>query len=119
MTEATIYTGGCHCGTVRYEVETDLSFTATCNCSLCSKMGWVMTFVPADKFKILSGEDNLTDYQFHKKVIHHLFCKTCGIRSFGRGKDKEGNDTVAINVYCLDDVDRAALQPNTFNGKDL
>lgn len=82
-------------------------------------MGWIMTFVPASAFKLVSGEDNLTDYQFNKMVIHHLFCKTCGIRSFGRGKDKEGNDTVAVNVRCLDDVDVSTLQPQLFNGKDL
>jgi len=113
------YTGGCHCGAVRYEVQTDLAFTATCNCSMCSKMGWIMTFVPASQFTLLSGEDQLIDYQFHKKVIHHLFCKTCGIRSFGRGVDKDGNGTVCVNVYCLEGVDRSTLQPQMFNGKDL
>ncbi len=119
MNEIKTYTGSCHCGAVRYVVQADLGFTVTCNCSMCAKMGWIMTFAPASRFTLLSGEDSLTDYQFHKKVIHHLFCKVCGIRSFGRGKDKEGNDTVAINVFCLDDVDRSTLAPTLFNGKDL
>jgi hypothetical protein len=117
--ESTIHTGGCHCGNVRFEVETDLTPLMTCNCSICSKAGWWLTFVPAEKFKLISGQDSLSDYQFNKKVIHHLFCKTCGIRSFSRGNGPDGKETVAINVLCLDDVDLTKLTPMPFDGKSL
>ena len=118
MPETKTYQGGCHCGAVRYEVTTDLANTITCNCSLCEKMGWTLTFVPANQFTLLSGEENLTDYQFNKKIIHHLFCKTCGVRSFGRGKGQDGNESIAINILCLDGVDHDALKPFPYNGKD-
>lgn len=78
-----------------------------------------MTFVPASQFTLLSGEDNLTNYHFNKRIIDHLFCSTCGIKAFGRGKDEKGNDTVAVNVRCLDGVDLEALKPHAYNGKDL
>jgi hypothetical protein len=118
MSTVQIYTGGCHCGAVRYEVQTDLAPVISCNCSMCSKAGWLLTFVPAGQFTLLSGEDNLTDYQFNKKIVHHLFCKTCGVKSFGRGKDKESSDTVAINVRCLDDVEPSSLTPFVYDGKN-
>ncbi len=111
--------GGCHCGAVRYEVKTGLEQTITCNCSICQKTGAVLAFVPAADFTLISGEDHLTDYQFNKKIIHHLFCKVCGIRSFGRGKNPDGSDAVAINVRCLDDVDVASLTPYAYDGKSL
>lgn len=115
----THYTGGCHCGAVRFEVDADLSSTIICNCSLCSKAGTILSFVPAESFTLLQGEDALTDYQFNKKVIHHLFCKVCGIRAFGRGNGPDGKATVAINVRCLDNVDIDALTPHKYDGKSV
>jgi hypothetical protein len=87
-----------------------------CNCSMCGRSGTLLTFVPAAKFKLLSGESELTDYQFGKKHIHHLFCKTCGIKSFARGQGKDG-PTVAINARCLDDVDPSKLSVTHHDGK--
>lgn len=74
---------------------------------------------PKSAFRLISGEDMLTEYQFNKKVIHHTFCKVCGTASFGRGKDPAGNDVFAINVRTLDDVDVSALTINRYNGKDI
>lgn len=115
------YTGGCHCGAVRFEVTADLGHTITCNCSLCAKRGLVLGFAPADQFTLLSGEDALTDYQFHKKKIHHLFCRTCGVESFSRGTGKDGAPMVTINLRCLDNLDLDALDPAPapFDGKSL
>jgi len=113
------YTGGCHCGKVRYEVSMDLQKVMTCNCSHCHKKGFVLSFVPASQFKLLSGNDNLNEYRFNKKKIQHLFCKTCGTQSFGRGKAPDGSDTVMVNVRCLDDVDFSKLPTTEFNGKDM
>jgi len=119
MPEAAKYQGGCHCGRVRYEVETALEPVLSCNCSICQKRGALLTFVPASQFSLHSGEDALTDYQFNKKIIHHLFCKTCGIASFARGRGPDGTEMVAINVRCLDGVDVASLTPMPFDGKSL
>ena len=83
---ATTYKGGCHCGKVAYEVTADLSKPViSCNCSICGRKGTLLSFVPSDDFKLLSGEDSLTSYRFNRKVIDHLFCSTCGVTSFARG----------------------------------
>ncbi len=120
MSELNTYTGGCHCGQVRYEVKADLSGAAiVCNCSICSKTGAILAFAPAEQFTLLSGEDVLTDYQFNKKQIHHLFCSACGIRSFGRGTTPDGREMRAINVRCLDGVDIDALKIMKVDGKSL
>lgn len=116
----TTYTGGCHCGNVRYDVAIEnLNEVMECNCSICSKRGWLLTFVPAAAFTLTQGEASLTDYQFNKKMVHHLFCKTCGTASFGRGSDGKGNEMVAINVRCLDGVDVHTLTINPYNGKEV
>ena len=117
MPETKTYTGGCHCGKVRYEVTMSLDRIISCNCSICSKTGTLLAFVPADQFELLSGEGDLTDYQFNKKQIHHLFCSTCGVRSFARGKGPDGKEMRAVNVRCLDDVDISTLTPMQFDGK--
>ena len=113
------YTGGCHCGGVRYEVEADLSHTMACNCSHCEKKGFILSFVPVEQFTLLTGEDMLTEYRFNKKVIAHLFCKVCGVQPFGRGVNSTGEKTVAINVRSLDDVNLTLLHPTEFDGKNL
>lgn len=117
MSEAKTYTGGCHCGNVRYEVKTDISNVISCNCSICSKTGTLLAFVPASQFKLLSGEGKLTDYLFNKQVIHHLFCATCGVRSFATGTGPDGTEMRAVNVRCLDDVDLTALRIKAVDGK--
>lgn len=109
--------GGCHCGAVRYRVEIDLDHPVTaCNCSICGRTGTLLSFVPPEGFSLEQGEASLTDYQFNKKNIHHLFCKVCGVRSFARGQGPQG-PMVAINTRCLDGVDLAALKLRNYDGK--
>src|SRR4051812_31878101 len=97
------YEGGCHCGKVRYEVDLTIDKLLACNCSICAKRGHLLAFTPAENFKLMSGEDNLTDYLFGKRTIHHLFCSTCGVSSFARSVH-EGKDFRAINARCLDGI---------------
>ena len=114
----THHTGSCHCGAVKYEVDLDLSQPAIqCNCSMCARTGTLLSFAPASSFKLVQGDDNLTDYQFNKQVIHHLFCKTCGVKSFARGETPDGKPTVAVNVRCLDDFDLAQTKTMDFDGR--
>jgi hypothetical protein len=113
------HTGGCHCGKVRFEVEMNLENALSCNCSICQKRGSLLDFVPESQFKLLSGENNLTDYQFYKKVVHHLFCKTCGIVSFAKAVAPNGQPMVAVNVRCLDDVDLSKLKIHEYDGRSV
>ncbi|BDG01366.1 GFA family protein [Anaeromyxobacter oryzae] len=119
MAEAKTYTGGCHCGAVRYRVTADLDGALACNCSICQKTGTALTFVPTERFDLLAGADHLTDYQFGKKAIHHLFCDRCGIRSFSRGRGPDGREMIAVNVRCLDGIDLAAVPIRSFDGRSL
>jgi len=116
---AQTYTGGCQCGAVRYEVTVDLDSTITCNCSRCSRLGSILAFAPEPMFELRSGESALTDYQFNKRAIHHLFCSTCGIQSFARGTTPDGAQMVAVNVRCLDGVDPATLSPQAVDGRSF
>lgn len=117
MPEAKTYAGGCHCGRVRYEVETDLDTVLSCNCSMCQKRGALWSYVGPERFKLQSGEDNLTDYQFNTHTIHHLFCKTCGMASFARGQSADGSVGIGVNVRCLEDIDLASLTLTPYDGR--
>jgi hypothetical protein len=117
MADTKTFTGGCHCGKVRYEAKLALGPVIECNCSLCSKKAHLLTFISADDFKLLSGDDVLTDYQFNTHNIHHLFCSVCGIQSFCRGTGPGEQPTVSINARCLDDLDLSTLTVQHFDGK--
>lgn len=117
MGEAKPYKGSCHCGKVRYTVNLDLSSEMiSCNCSICGRTGTLLTFVPGSQFKLEQGEAALTDYQFNKMNIHHLFCSTCGVRSFARGKAPDGSEMAAINARCLEGVDVSQLKIKHYDG---
>lgn len=117
MTETKNYSGGCHCGAVRYDVSMALGDVIACNCSMCGRAGTLLSFVPAAAFHLQSGDDNLSDYSFNKHSIRHVFCKTCGIKSFARGTMPDGSPTVAINARCLDGVDVEKLSVKHYDGK--
>ena len=117
MGEAKTYEGSCHCGKVKYKATTDLAMVIECNCSLCSRRGHILTFVSPDQFESVSGDDHLTDYQFNQRAIHHVFCKTCGINSYARGKKPDGTEMVAINLRCLEGLDLTTLTPTKVDGK--
>lgn len=120
MSETITYHGGCHCGAVRFTAESPpIETVMSCNCSFCGRQGGLLSFIPASGFNLLSGQAALSGYQFGSKTIHHLFCGTCGIGSFGRGTMPDGSEAVALNVRCLDDVDLDALTIQHFDGKSL
>jgi hypothetical protein len=100
------YNGGCHCGKVRFQALIDLAEgTGKCNCSICTKTRAWGAIVKPDAFTLLSGEEELSLYQFNSHSTEWLFCRSCGVRSFGRGNVPEiGGAYVSVAVNCLDDV---------------
>ena len=116
------YSGGCHCGAVRYEAGIDFSKgTIRCNCSMCAKSRAWLVAVGEDDFTLKSGADALTEYRFNSKRIRHLFCKHCGIKSFGRGSTPDGKAMVAVMVNTLEkipDADLAKLPVTYVDGRN-
>ena len=83
MSELKTHTGGCHCGAVRWEVDLPDAFEVEdCNCSMCAMSGNIHIIVPSSRFRLTEGNDNLAEYTFNTGVAKHLFCKTCGVKSF-------------------------------------
>ena len=119
MPEKKTYLGSCHCGAVRIRATTDLAQVIRCNCSICSRAGYVLAFVPEGDFVLEAGEGAQTDYQFGKKHIHHTFCSSCGVRTFSHGETKDGSTTYAVNVRCLEGVDVGALAVTDFDGRSV
>jgi hypothetical protein len=117
------YTGSCHCGRVKYRAEIDLAAGAgRCNCSYCSKIrNWSATIKP-ERFELLTGADDLSDYQFASRAVHHRFCRHCGVRLFSDGfVEAIGGAFVSISLATLDDASARELIDaplRWFNGRD-
>jgi hypothetical protein len=113
------YRGSCHCGKIAFEVEGEITRVMDCNCSICSRKGSLLWFVPRDRLHLLTPEENLATYTFGPKTIQHYFCPTCGMHPFGEGTDPSGIPMAAINVRCLEDFDFSSLPVEHFDGRSL
>lgn len=113
------YKGSCHCGDIRFEVEGDFREVMACNCSICSRKGSLLGFVPEDKLKLLTPKERMSTYTFNKQVIKHHFCPTCGIHPLAEAQDRTGRPMAAINVRCLEGIDLESLQVRHFDGAAL
>ena len=110
------YTGGCHCGRVRFEVTAELAGIIDCNCSICTKKGFLHLIVEPEQFRLLTPEDALVLYQFNTKLAKHYFCPVCGICSYYIPRSHP--DKIDVNVRCLEGVDLAGLTITPFNGRE-
>jgi len=102
-----IYLGSCHCGAIRFEIRSDFAELTTCDCSMCRRRGVRMVKVHESAFRLLSGEDSLSLYQFHTRTAKHYFCRICGVYPFHRKRVTP--DHYGINVACLDDFDPTGI----------
>jgi len=114
-----IYKGGCHCGKIAFEVEGDLQQVTQCNCSICTKRGSLLWFVPRTNLHLKTPEADISTYTFNTHKIKHRFCNICGCAPFGEAMSPKGEAMAAINVRCLDDVESSTLKVNHYDGRSL
>jgi hypothetical protein len=111
------FDGGWHCGAVTFSVDAEVPTKAlSCNCSICRQKGPLLSFFPADKFTLTSGEDSLTTYKFNANNIAHRFCKVCGCQPFAAGKNPDGSEMRAVNLRSVPAVNPEALELQHFDG---
>jgi len=109
--------GGCHCGRVRFEVTAPAELEVSdCNCSICSKSGYLHLIVKAERFNLVAGAEALSTYTFNTGVAKHTFCSTCGVKSFYIPRSHP--DGVSVNVRCLEPDTIASLRITPFEGRD-
>jgi hypothetical protein len=110
------YRGGCHCGTVAFEVEGELSEVSECNCSICTRKAYLHWIVPPQSFRLLRGREQLATYSFNTGVARHFFCTRCGVAPYYVPRSHP--DKIDVNARCLDGVDVAKLKIRQFDGRN-
>lgn len=113
MTE---HRGGCHCGRVRFVVRRDLDRVSECNCSVCTKKGFLHWIVEKDQFTLESGAADLSTYTFNTGVAKHHFCKVCGIAAFYIPRSDP--DKIDVNARCVDGADLSKFPTHHFDGQN-
>ncbi len=108
--------GGCHCGAVRFRVETDVTELLDCNCSICAKKGFLYLIVPGEDFTLLQGNAQLTTYTWGTGAAKHLFCAVCGIGAFYRPRSHP--EGYSVNARCLDGGVPEGLTVRAFDGQN-
>ena len=109
--------GGCHCGAVEYEIMVGRQLLVQqCNCSICSKSGYLHLIVPAGDFRLISGKDDLSEYRFNKGIARHLFCARCGVKSFY--VPRSNPDGFSVNLNCLELPGEVVVTVEKFDGQN-
>jgi hypothetical protein len=116
MEGAATYEGGCHCGAVRFRVVVESHEALDCNCSICSKKGFLHLVVAKERFSILCGQQALSTYRFNTGVALHTFCSSCGVHPFYTPRSHP--DAVDVNVRCLDGDTRTRFEVRSFDGRN-
>ena len=117
MATQSVKTGGCHCGAVKWEADTeDDAIVHECNCSICSMTGFQHLIVPASQFRLLQGRDALSLYTFNTGVAKHMFCKYCGVKSFYTPRSNP--DGVSLNFRCMDRGQFRSVEFAPFDGRN-
>ncbi len=111
------YQGSCHCGRVAFEVEGEIGGALACNCSICSRKGSLLWFVPREKLQLRTPDEAASTYTFNKHVIRHRFCPVCGMHPYGEGVDPSGKPMAAVNLRCVEGLDLAAIPVQHFDGR--
>lgn len=108
-------TGGCHCGAVAWQaLLPDEIIGHQCNCSMCEKVGFIHVIAPRSKFKLLTGERDLTEYRFNTGVAKHYFCSRCGVKSFY--VPRSNPDGYSLNLRCMDHSQFSKIDIVPFDG---
>lgn len=95
------YLGSCHCRAIQFEIEAPADLDVDeCNCSICSKAGFLHLILPRHRFRLLQGAEHIQTYTFNTGIARHTFCKICGIKPFYTPRSNP--DGIDINVRCLD-----------------
>ena len=110
----TCYSGGCHCGAVRFQVSVHRPEVYDCNCSICRKKGFLHLIVPPEQFTLLKGADALSTYTFNTGIAKHTFCRICGIHAFYRPRSHP--NAYDVNVRCLDEDVLSQFRITPFDG---
>lgn len=113
------YKVSCHCGKVAIEAEGEIDSGLACNCSMCGRRGSLLWFVPRDKVKFTTPEDQAASYTFNKHVIQHRFCPACGIHVFGEGTDPKGGKVAAVNLRCVEGLDLDSVKVHHYDGRAI
>jgi hypothetical protein len=111
-----VYEGSCHCQSITFSVTADLTNVVDCNCSICTKKGFLHLVVEKRCFNLRSGEGELMTYKFNSGVATHMFCRTCGCHPFY--VPRSAPEKISVNARCLDGIDVASLAPQPFDGKN-
>ena len=111
-----MYSGSCHCGRIAFEVEGEFSEVMECNCSHCSRKGYLLWFVPRSQLRLKSSAENMSTYKFNKHVISHHFCPNCGCAPLGFGL-RSSAPMAAVNVRCLEGVELTTLKRVPVDGR--
>ena len=117
MSENITHIGSCHCGAVRYEVDAPADIQVDdCNCSICSRSGHLHLIVPKSYFRLLQGKDHLSTYTYDTREAKHLFCKTCGIKSFYIPRSHP--EGISVNARCLEEGTVKSITITPFDGQN-
>lgn len=122
---ANILRGGCHCGALEVEFQTDLATgdigVRACQCSFCRMHGALSISDPKGAVTFRARESEaLVRYRFGLKLADFLLCRRCGgyVGAFMSEDGERGLAVVNINAFAERDRFRAP-QAMTYDAESV
>ena len=115
-----VYTGGCMCGTVRYEISGLAVSVSYCHCSSCRRHTGApvvaMAVFKPEQVRFTGGERNIYN---SSPGVHRAFCGACGTSLTWEGIGGDLGPIIDIHISTLDDPDQLIPELHFHHGERI
>jgi hypothetical protein len=112
-----VYRVSCHCGRIQLDVDAELGEVFACNCSICTRSGFLHWYVEPERVTLLTEKQAVTTYVYRGIDGGQHFCPTCGDAVYRTSV--QWPPPLSVNARCIEGIDLDTLDIRPYDGRSL